>query len=220
MKANHLRFLKTCRTSKPSAAARSLIEAAKTLLESHPPGEITTTMVLDEAGVARGTLYLHFQNHTALLEVALLELFVGGVRSHLELLKESLENSQSKNDFIKRVTDVIELSQSPQRRTFRIDRCRLIAHCDRNPRFSSLLGDEQARINEGFTSFFIALRKKGWMGKKLAPETASVLIQALTLGRAVDDVSSVRLSEKAWNDAFMMIVKDVILGGSSIRLVK
>ena len=58
------------------------------------------------------------------------------------------------------------------------------------------------------------------MGKNIAPETAAVLVQALTLGRAIDDFSSARFSEKAWNEAFMMIITDVILGDPSTRLVK
>ena len=220
MQRLHLGLTKGRTRRKPSAAARRLIEATKHLLESLSPREITTAMVLEEAGVARNTLYLHFEDHTALLEVALLELFVSGVRNHLELLQDSLKKSRSKNDFVKRIANVVELTQSQQRRDFRINRCRLIAHSERNPRFSSTLGDAQVRINEGFKTFFIALRRKGWMGKNIAPETAAVLVQALTLGRAIDDFSSARLSEKAWNEAFMMIITDVILGDPSTRLVK
>ena len=154
MQRLHLGLTKGRTRSKPSAAARRLIEATKHLLESLSPREITTAMVLEEAGVARNTLYLHFEDHTELLEVALLELFVSGVRNHLELLQDSLKKSRSKNDFVKRIANVVELTQSQQRRDFRINRCRLIAHSERNPRFSSTLGDAQVQINEGFKTFF------------------------------------------------------------------
>ena len=53
-------------------------------------------MMLEEAGVARNTLYLHFEDHTALLEVALLEVFVGGVKDHLKLLTDSFKKNQER----------------------------------------------------------------------------------------------------------------------------
>ena len=86
MGKTQLGFAKARRQSKPSAAARRLIDATKSLLETRAPGEITTTMMLEEAGVARNTLYLHFEDQTALLEVALLEVFV--------FLKSLLEESR------------------------------------------------------------------------------------------------------------------------------
>ena len=96
MAKTHLGLAKTHRRSKPSAAARRLIEAAKSLLDTRTPSEITTKMLLDEASVARNTLYLHFEDHTALLEIALLEIFTGGVKEHLALLTESLSKATSK----------------------------------------------------------------------------------------------------------------------------
>jgi len=215
MGKTQLGFAKARRQSKPSAAARRLIDATKSLLETHAPGEITTTMMLEEAGVARNTLYLHFEDHTALLEVALLEVFVGGVKDHLKLLTDSFRKSRTKPDFLKRVSEVISISQDRQRRDFRIAHCRLIAHSDKNPRFSSLLKAEQSRINESYTAFFVELQRKGWMGNNISPETSAVLIQALTLGRVIDDVSEERISQTAWNNASMKITKEVILGQSS-----
>ncbi len=215
MGKTQLGFSKARRQSKPSAAARRLIDATKSLLKSHSPGEITTAMMLEEAGVARNTLYLHFENHTALLEVALLEVFVGGVKEHLELLTDSFKKSRTKADFLKRVIEVISISQDRQRRDFRIARCRLIAHSERNPRFASLLKAEQSSINKSYTAFFVDLQRKGWMGNNVSPDTAAVLIQALTLGRVIDDVSEEKISQTAWNNAFMKITKEVILGPSS-----
>ena len=215
MGKTQLGFAKARRQSKPSAAARRLIDATKSLLETRAPGEITTTMMLEEAGVARNTLYLHFEDQTALLEVALLEVFVGGVKDHLKLLIDSFRKSRTKPDFLKRVSEVISISQDRQRRDFRIARCRLIAHSDKNPRFSSPLKAEQSRINESYTAFFVELQRKGWMGNNVSPETAAVLVQALTLGRVIDDVSEERISQTAWNNAFMKITKEIILGQSS-----
>ena len=41
---------------------------------------------------------------------------------------------------------------------------------------------------------------------------ASVLIQALTLGKVIDDISGKKLTEDAWLDTYLKIVNTVILG--------
>lgn len=41
---------------------------------------------------------------------------------------------------------------------------------------------------------------------------ASVLIQALTLGKVIDDISGKKLTEDAWLDTYLTIVNTVILG--------
>jgi hypothetical protein len=53
------------------------------------------------------------------------------------------------------------------------------------------------------------------MGNNISPETAAVLIQALTLGRVIDDVSEEKIPQASWNNAFMKITKEVILGQPS-----
>ena len=70
---------------------------------------------------------------------------------------------------------------------------------------------EQSSINKGYTAFFVELQRKGWMGNNISPNTAAVLIQALTLGRVIDDVSEEKISQASWNDAFMKITREVIL---------
>ena len=50
------------------------------------------------------------------------------------------------------------------------------------------------------------------MQPTFSPATAAVLVQALTLGRVVDDVAATKLTEDEWNNAFMAIIRNVILG--------
>jgi len=195
-----------------SPAKQRLFDAVKTLLESHAPGEITTTMVLQEAGVARNTLYLHYESHAALLEAVLLSVFLDGVKSHLDMMNKALDEASSKDDFRRLAREIINNAQGRDRRDFRLSRCRLIAHADKSPRFQKILGDEQSLINERFAEFFTRLQQKGWMGKQMSAATAAVLVQAITLGRAIDDIAAKNLPPDDWNAAYMQIVDKVILG--------
>ena len=201
-------------TRKPrreSPAKRRVLDAAIKLLGKYPPAEITTTMVLQEAGVARNTLYLHFENQAALIESALLSIFLDGVRQNADMLENSLKQTRNKTDFLRHTEKIIRVSQDQDRRAFRIARCRLVAHAEKNPRFAKILGVEQNLVNERFTRLFSEMQARGWLNSGITPAAATILVQAITLGRVVDDVASKKVDEKAWRDAYMSVVKKVIL---------
>lgn len=199
------------RAGKPSVAAGRLLAATITLLRKFTPDEITTAMVLTKANVARNTLYLHYENHTALIEAALLSIFLDGAKTHADLLTKSVNESRNKRDFIEQAIKLVKISQDRNFENFRIARCRLIAHADKNARFSKLLGIEQTKLNERFAKSFETLQKKGWMSRKVSPEAAALFVQAMTFGRVIDDVSSKKINEKSWDETFIFIMKKTIL---------
>ena len=194
-----------------SPAKQRVLDAAIKLLGKFPPAEITTTMVLQEAGVARNTLYLHFENQAALIESALLSIFLDGVRQNADMLENSLKQTRKKTDFLRHAEKIIRVSQDQDRRAFRVARCRLVAHAEKNPRFAKILGVEQNLVNERFTRLFSEMQVRGWLNSGITPAAATILVQAITLGRVVDDVASKKVNEKAWRDAYMSVVKKVIL---------
>jgi AcrR family transcriptional regulator len=194
-----------------STARQRLISATKKLLATHAPSDITSTMVLKQARVARGTLYLHFEGLATLIEIALLGVFVDGVNEHAHYLERLILESRSRQEFARRSMEVMELTQSRERGVLRIARCSLISHADRNPHFMKLLGDEQAHLTDKFVALFKIIKSRGWTRKDIDPMTAAVLVQALTLGRVIDDVSAKKVNEENWNRIFMKIVSAVIL---------
>jgi AcrR family transcriptional regulator len=211
MKRTALGIKKVHRAGKPSVAAGRLLAATITLLRRFTPDEITTVMVLTKANVARNTLYLHYESHTALIEAALLSVFLDGAKAHAAFLTESVRDSRNKQDFIKRARDLIKISQDREFKGFRVARCRLIAHADKSMRFSKILGKEQSKLNEVFAKSFTTLQNKGWMTNDVSPEAAALFVQAMTFGRVIDDVSLRKIDEQSWDEAFIFIMKKTIL---------
>jgi AcrR family transcriptional regulator len=199
------------RAVKPSVAADRLLAATIMLLREFSPDEVTISMVLTKAKVARNTLYLHYENRTALIEAALLSVFLDGAKNHADLLMKSANESLKKHDFIEQAIKLVKSSQDREFKNVRIARCRLIAHADKNARFSRILSMEQSKLNENFARSFETLQRKGWMSRKVSPEAAALFVQAMTFGRVLDDVSSKKINEKSWDEAFIFIMKKTIL---------
>jgi AcrR family transcriptional regulator len=212
MKQNSFALGAFRRERKPSKARDSLIAAVRRLLQVHDPSGITTSMVLREAGVARNTLYLHFENHAQLLETALLSIFSAAIQENINSVEQAIKKSKSRGEFVRKVAVILKDSNGRNRRKFRIERCRLIVHAETNESFAAVMAAEQNRINSDFTKLLEQCRQKGWIRGGVGSPVAAVLVQALTLGKVIDDISGKKLSEDEWLDMYLEVVNKVIMG--------
>lgn len=203
--------LPTARPAKESAAREKLIQAVSSLLEEHHPSELTTSMILKEANVARNTLYLHFEDLSNLLETVLLKLFSQSVEANIGAAKSLVENASSKDDFLLKLRQLIQQTQESDKRAARFARCRLVAYSESNPRLAKLFAAEQGRLNTEFEKVFVSLQSRGWLQDHVDPRAAGVLVQALTLGKVIDDVSDQSMPESRWNDMFALIVMKTLI---------
>jgi AcrR family transcriptional regulator len=208
---SHAFALPAARTAKPSAARDKLIEAVSALLRDHHPSELTTSMILKAANVARNTLYLHFEDLSNLLEIVLLKKFSQSVEANIRAARQVVENTTSKTDFLTNLSLLVAQTQSSQKRTTRFARCRLVAYSESNPRLAKLFSAEQERLNLEFQKVFEILERRGWVRDHVDPRAAGVLVQALTLGKVIDDVSDQSMPDAQWNDMFLSIVMKTLI---------
>jgi AcrR family transcriptional regulator len=211
MTKRSFRVLRPLKRKKKNAARDSLIEAVKRLLTQYHPSEITTSMVLSEASVARGTLYLHFDDFSDLMETVLLSAFSKSVEQNINASQTLVDKSRSKKSLIEGIEKLTKSSQGPERRDFRFARLRLIAYSEKNPRFAKALAEEQTRLNEKFDVAFKALQRKGWLNKSLDVQSVAIFVQAYTLGRIIDDVADKKISPESWNKLIGLILSKVII---------
>lgn len=193
----------------------ALIDAAERLLTHSSPSQITTTVLLREAKVARGSLYHHFGNLAHLLETAMLRSFSRDVTSNVLLLKNVVISAKTKEEFQDGLRLVTEISQSAQRRESRFTRARLIARSQHNERLASLLADEQIRLTQAITNIFETAQRKGWIRKDIPTAAAAVFIQAYTLGKVVDDLVDKPVDATDWNRLIAVFVELTLIAPDS-----
>lgn len=199
------------RPVRQSAARDKLILAVSGLLENHHPSELTTSMILKAANVARNTLYLHFEDLANLLETVLLQIFSQSVEANIHLAKKLVENEHYKSDFIVKLKDLVHETQGSNRRAARFARCRLVAYSESNPRLATLFAAEQERLNLEFEKVFEIMHRKGWLRDHVDPRTAGILVQAMTLGKVIDDVSIKSMPDSQWGELFYAVVLNTLI---------
>lgn len=186
-----------------------LINSTIELLQEFLPEEISTDLVLQHSGVSRGSLYYHFEDLSDLLETAMVRVFSETVDYNIALIAGLIDQANSATDFYRATEQFNQVTQAPERHEVRFERIRLLGFACKNPRMAEQLAAEQLRLTESYAQLFRTAQAKGWMDQDFDPGAAAVLIQAYTLGRAVDDLVSEPVDPEAWNRLIMKIVVKV-----------
>lgn len=201
--------IKSPRRLKKHPTFERLLSSTIELMQELLPEEISTEMVLQHSGVSRGSLYHHFEDLSDLLETAMVSVFSETVDHNIALISGLIDQATSAADFYRATQQFNQVTQSPDRRDVRFERIRLIGFACKNPRMVTKIAAEQARLTASYARLFRTAQQKGWMHQDFDPLAAAILIQAYTLGRAVDDLVADPVDPVAWNSLIMKIVTNV-----------
>lgn len=183
-----------------------LINATVALLAQHNLVDITTQDVLALSGVARGTLYRHFPDFSALLESAMVEAFSRDVQGTIAYMDGMIKTSHSAQDLFDGLRKVTLSTQAPQIANLRYGRIRLMAYSLNNPRLSQALSEIQETLTQELTRQVKIVQAKGWFDERLDARSVAVFVQAYTIGKVVDDVSQQHMSPQGWNDLIDQVI--------------
>ena len=188
-----------------------LLQAVLHLMQTWPLERITADMVLETAGVSKGSMYHHFQDFAQLVEEVLVARFAAGVDLTIAAVEQIARQCQDCQEAVIAMRVLTAEMNGPSRARMRFERARLLGSAQENSRWKRRLAQEQSRLTDGLAALFIEFQQKGWARKDVDPRAAAVLIQAYTLGKVVDDIVDDPMSEAAWNDLINKVVETVLV---------
>ena len=99
-------------------------------------------------------------------------------------------------------------SQTPERRSFRSLRLHTLSLVRTQPDLASKIADRQAELTDLMADASRKFQERGWSRPGIDPHAVAVLIQAMNLGRIVDDVveDSRRVDPQSWIDLFSVVL--------------
>lgn len=174
-------------------------EAARQINEGGIEG-VNVDRVLENVGVTKGSLYHHFTSVNDLFIAGLLHAFEAGVRESMgwaiSMRQDCLTATQARD----RIREVISVSHVAERRPSRSLRVHALSLCRTQPQLSEEVARLQAELTNTVTEVFDEMQKKGWIRPDIDVRAFAVLIQAMTLGRIVDDVvhDEFRVDARGW----------------------
>lgn len=175
-----------------------LLDTAVALLGEHPVEAVTADMILKHSRISKGSLYHHYADLADLIESALTHLFSQSVDQNIAVLSDVVHGSANQAECFRRLSEVTRITQERALFPVRARRAGILAMCAGNPRLAAKVATEQARLTKAYADLFAILQERGWMNRDFDPHAASILIQAYTVGKIFDDVSSEHVEPSHW----------------------
>lgn len=177
---------------------RALLQTVVDMLDTNQPDQINSDQVLENSGVSKGSLYHHYNDFPDLMESALVYRFGKYVDVSVQALSQVIKNAKTKEQLIEGIKQVTRDTQSSKMKETRFNRVRILAIAANNERMSKKLGVEQERLTQALADLFRESIERGFGDPAFDPRTIGVLVQAYTMGKVVDDITSVHMDEEKW----------------------
>jgi AcrR family transcriptional regulator len=161
--------------------------------------------VLDGAEVSRATLYRHFPDVDGLIEAALIETFRQELNRFQNLADELVERSTDNESFRKEVREYFEtFSTIPA--VFRLRRAHTFALASSRPGLAATVAEMQETVTDKWEATIQAAQDKGLFRQDLDTRAAAVMLQAIALGRIVDDTAVSHIGNERWANMYFELV--------------
>jgi AcrR family transcriptional regulator len=193
----------------PHPTATLLLETAVALLDTTAIDGVTIAKVLETSGVSYGSLYHHYSDISDLIEQAVVFRYTRGLLNSLAVVR-SLLDSHDSADFRRRAEELIEQSISPERRPNRLERVEIIGALHGRPRLVALLAQAQQDITNEQAEIYREFQRRGWIRSDADPVALSAFVQAMTVGRIVDDIALHPVDADRWYDVAIRAFRAVL----------
>jgi AcrR family transcriptional regulator len=179
-------------------------------MDLHAIEDISAAMVLERAGASKSSMYHFFEDFADLLEETYLVRFGETVRESITVIEKIIARSTTKEEFFVALDRLTASTQARENASLRFRRARKLGRTEKNEKFKIALGELQQQLTDSLTLAFETAQEKGFLNKKFEARTGAVFIQAYTLGRIVDDITTTHMNDADWEKLIGRIAREVL----------
>lgn len=187
-----------------------ILERAVAVLDEDGFDRFSVQRVLDEAEVSRPTLYRHFTDVDGLIEAALIETFRREVDRYVTLAAQVVEQATDLASFREALRTLL-LNFSTVPAAVRMQRTHTIVLASTRPKLAAAVAAVQRTLTDGWQTNLEEAQRRGFVRADLDTRAAGVMVQAIALGRIVDDADSHHLTNKRWAQTFFDLIDRAFL---------
>ena len=166
--------------------------------------------VLERSEAARSSLYHHFASKFGLIYTAQLEELTESLNNDNQLFRYFVETSESEEDFINKLDELLKLSSTKELVNFRAQRLQVFASASHNDNLAEAIRVAQVEGNLYFTESLEILRTRGFINPQHDLQSVTYIIQGLLFGHVVLDFSQLPDLEEGWREIAMQTIINLV----------
>lgn len=198
--------------SRSAPVMRAVLEAVSERLMVSDEMLIRIPEICESTGVNYGSVYHHFGSREGVIDAAYSLIFSKIVEEDLASLRRVNESLTTIDEYVDAVRPVLEqISNGEERVIRRAIRSRIVAAAITRPDLRVLIGINQARLTKELLRVAEFGQKREWMRRDVSAHSIAMLMQAVLLGRTLDDLSLEPISDAEWEQTLIAVFMEMLI---------
>jgi AcrR family transcriptional regulator len=190
---------------------RAVLEAVSERLMVSDEILIRIPEICESTGVNYGSVYHHFGSREGVIDAAYSLIFSKMVEEDLVSLRQINESLETFDEYVDAIRPVLERISSGEDRVLRrAIRSRIVAAAITRPELRVLIGVNQARLTKELLRIAEFAQLRGWMRRDVSAHSIAMLMQAVLLGRTLDDISTDPISDGEWEQTLVALFMEML----------
>lgn len=192
-------------------AGRSILTAARDIIEENGPNSLRVSDVAERAGVAVGLLYHYFDDRDDLIDAVREAQFLARIEADIaDLARKVGPDELDTTAVLKVIIDDFSDPRSKKRRDFRLDRMEALAAARYNPELTKRLVQAQKRLSASIRKTIEKAKADGIVAEEVDAHALAFFLEVLPLGTGLATVYADMPSQEAWRNLLLRMFASLI----------
>jgi AcrR family transcriptional regulator len=192
-------------------AGRSILTAARDIIEENGPNSLRVSDVAERAGVAVGLLYHYFDDRDDLIDAVREAQFLARIEGDIaDLARKVGPDELDTTAVLKIIIDDFADPRSKKRRDYRLDRMEALAAARYNPELTKRLIQAQKRLSVSIRKTIEKAKADGIVAPEVDAHALAFFLEVLPLGTGLATVYADMPSQEAWRSLLLRMFASLI----------
>ena len=192
-------------------AGRSILTAARDIIEENGPNSLRVSDVAERAGVAVGLLYHYFDDRDDLIDAVREAQFLARIEADIaDLARRVGPDELDTTAVLKVIIDDFSDPRSKKRRDYRLDRMEALAAARYNPELTKRLVQAQKRLSASIRKTIEKAKADGIVAEEVDAHALAFFLEVLPLGTGLATVYADMPSQEAWRNLLLRMFASLI----------
>ena len=196
---------------------RAILDAAIADMEATGEGSIRITKILEEAGVANGSLYHYFGSREGLVQEAIAERFLGAVSQGLAVFATRVSEVSTTEDLFDLFRSELERIGTPEVQQQRVRRFTALAAALPRRELLDRVVRDQAVYFDGAGLALANLQQQGIINSSIDTRGFAAWFLGLSLSRLLSDVDPKCKPENDWSEFTMQALIAILTPATATK---